>query len=173
MDEQEQQSVAKNDSTSQLIGLRGWLILPIIGLLLTIYFQSDVLFTNIPLLGSAQWNAVTSPKSAFYIAGASNVIWIEIFLSVFMVLFALYLLLLFFKKRKLLPKLIIVFYIITTLIVFLYYYLISNLDFSSGATAFADRSQKLLISGLVSLFFSVLWITYFRVSKRVKATFIT
>jgi hypothetical protein len=172
------------DQSEQLEGIGGWLILPIIHLLLnggTILFSLGQGFVK----GFAQgWNAEQSKAAAAashdaasqVIAPAQvNLTFPEqcsalfAFFCLCIVLYALFVLLRFFQKRRSVPRLMIAFYLLLLTMTAINLYLLRT--FPELQATPSDMGDAVM--GIVRVVVAVLiWIPYFLVSVRVKNTFV-
>ena len=150
----------------QLTGIGGWLILPMLGLIVTVIGHAIGLFTvYLPIYNSEQWGLLTEPSSEYYHPLWGPVLIFETFGIAFIGIFAAFLLVLFFKCKKSLPKLIIIYYIISILFELVDLILASQFPSTAGI----DMSPKSFIRSLIV---GLIWISYFCVSRRVKNTFV-
>jgi transglutaminase-like putative cysteine protease len=151
------------EGSEAYVGVKGWLILPIIGLVLTPLTVLGELFDESMLwiFSQSEWDAVVQANSS----GMIFLIGTECIYNGFVLLAPLFLLILLFKRRWFLPALMIGFY--TLQIVFLVGTIIF-LAVLDVEYAVLTESISEDIGGVVAL---LIWISYFAVSKRVKATF--
>ena len=133
-----------------LAGIRGWLILPAIGCVFTLIFGPIKLL----LINYQFYNYLLNHS----ITGFEIFTWFEI--SSF-IIFKCFAAVLFFMKKRFAPKAII----ITHVIVF---------SFSCVSLIFANNDDKAFFIPHVveSFIWSCIWIPYFLMSERVKATFV-
>jgi len=143
-----------------LSGIRGWLILPAIGAVLNPILLLSVLITDISTRGDYEIAFRTYPV-------LQTLFRVEILGAVIGLLIAVPLLFLFFGKHRLAPPVFIwssviaiVFDVTTTMMV-----LSHSAEFPGLAAEFLPSTIGRTIAGLI-------WIGYFRASKRVKATFV-
>ncbi len=151
-----------------LEGLKGWLILIGIGLVLTplrIMYESLPTFSAIFTDGS--WGVLTSPSSEAY-----NPLWGPILLAEAGILFSLvvgwiFVAYLFFLKKKSFPN----WYICLLLFSFAFIFIdAAGIYAIRPDLPIFDTDTKIDIAR--SLIVCLIWIPYMRISKRVKATFI-
>lgn len=149
-------------------GIGGWLILPLLGLILTpfrIGFQTanDVL----PALQPATWNALTTPGSKAYHPLWAPAIVFELAANSLLILFSLVLLWLFFRKSRRTPMLMIVWLLAIIAAQAI------DLVFVNQIPAVAALPDTEGIRNLArSAGGAAIWVPYFLVSRRVKNTFI-
>lgn len=144
-------------------GLGGWLALVGLGLIIALGYQAYNLVSYLPLF-----------NESFDIPGYLPLLYIEFFASLFIVSAEAYLLYLYFKKNFKFPQ-----YYITFLIAVAIYVVLDHLWLASLVAPTATE-QKVISDTLSNNFcevtrtivFSVIWISYMKKSKQVKATFI-
>ncbi len=141
------------DIDPKLSGIGGWLILPAIGLVLG------------PIIGVIGLIASIGLYSDVARAGYGDVYALEIIVLLGLLAFTIYAAVLFFQKKGEAPKTMILLYSISlgASAVLL------GVELSSGAEMFAAETGKQLVRDIVA---AAIWIPYFRVSKRVKSTFV-
>lgn len=156
------------EQEKKLNGLRGWLILVAIGVIIApIRLLSVELPMHNEILNDGSWALLTSADSELYHPLWAPVLITEITFSFVLLLASLYLVVLFFSKHYLFP---LVFIAITlAMLVFIPFdaWLVSQVlpeeSFLNGQTV------RDLLRTLIS---AAIWIPYMLVSKRVKATFV-
>jgi hypothetical protein len=137
----------------KLVGIQGWLILPAIGFVLG------------PIIGVVALVAAVALFSDVERAGYGGIYLLELIVHVGLVGFLLYAATRFFRKKADAPSVII-----TLLLVSLgASAVLLVIELSAGAEVFATETGKQLARDIVS---AAIWIPYFRVSRRVKATFV-
>ena len=109
------------------------------------------------------WDAITTAGSAHYIPNIAQVVIAEFLVNIAFLCFSLILLYLFFKESRLLPNLIIIFYVFTAVFV------ITDILIGSIVIGTPIEFDGVSISAIVS---ALIWIPYFKFSKRVKQTFV-
>ncbi|MCI0564908.1 MAG: DUF2569 domain-containing protein [Nitrososphaera sp.] len=157
------------------LGLGGWLILPIIGLLLTPLFAAEAFLSEVmPLFEAKTWTALTTPGLPAYdprwapsliFAAVSNLV---------LLVGPIGLLLLLFKKKRNLPKLVIAFYIFNFIAVGIDLLLTTTFIYTKHpniANANEIVSEVVVELGRAFLL-ALIWVPYFLVSQRVTRTFV-
>lgn len=139
-------------------GLGGWLILPIIGLFLTplvvVYHMTTSL---LPAFAPEVWSQITPALKAFLIA--------EVVANVAVIALSVLCLVLMFRKSRRLPATIIALYLFGLVIVIADSIVANALfDIEIGPDGMRDIARSVIGCAI--------WIPYFRVSKRVKNTFV-
>jgi hypothetical protein len=161
---------ARNESkqiTHERIG--GWLIPVGIGIVLTPFrLIRDLLETNLFSRG-AEWEALTTPEAEAYYP------WLEPFLNflmlgqILLLIFSFILVIYFSRKKRLFPRLFIIALIadlIFSLAIYGFFvYLISTFQSDTSLIEATGELKWVTLRCLI-------WIPYFRKSKRVKGTFI-
>ena len=137
----------------KLVGISGWLILPAIGFVLG------------PIIGVIGLVVALGMYSDVARAGYGGIYTLEILVIVGLLGFTLYAATLFFRKKSNAPGTIIMLLIVS---------LVASgvllvIELSAGAEVFAVETGKQLVRDVIG---AAIWIPYFRVSKRVKATFV-
>ncbi len=144
-------------------GIGGWLILPMLGLVLTLLrLAAEFYLTFLPLFTDRGWDYVSSPDRhdlfmPFILA--------ECVINVALSIFTLWLIYLFFTKSWRLPGLFITWLVVALLVqVADLIGVIGLLDSALTNADFRDLGRALAAA--------IIWIPYFMVSKRVKNTFV-
>jgi tetratricopeptide (TPR) repeat protein len=159
-------------------GIGGWLILPIIGLVATLCLSAWSLFWDIiPIIRSDTWAKLTSPSSETYHWLWQPWMLFDAFAMVVMVLAPIVLLVMIFRKHRTAPRYVIIFYVFC--IVALAFDAFAGLFVLVGwlhAHAFDSIADTVRLASLrdcgQALALAAIWIPYFRLSKRVKNTFV-
>ncbi|HUX03177.1 MAG: DUF2569 domain-containing protein [Phycisphaerae bacterium] len=152
----------KQGGQPNLVGISGWLLLPMLGLI----------GTPLVLIGGIIQNVnaffTTAMRGYPYLTGAAVV---EIVLSLAILAFDIVLLVFFFQKRSFVPRLYIVFLVTVLAVNLLMLPIIAwvgqaeGLDLREAVRGYGEGFGRTLIA-------CAIWIPYFCVSKRVKATFV-
>jgi len=148
-------------------GLGGWLILVIIGLFATVLSQAYGIYENISLLTNKLVIEINIP-------GYMGLLWFELLGEIIFLIFSGYLIYLFFKKNNKFSG-----YYISFLISLVIYSIIDYLIFSSLVVPtneirqlFNEISFDVEQEIARSIIFAIIWGSYMKKSKRVKATFV-
>lgn len=155
----------------QPAGIRGWLVLPLIGLIVTVASLQHSLWAGIvPDLRGDVWRVLTTSSSPVYSGYWAPYLIVTTVLYVVLSLLAVVLLVLFLQRRWSLPSLISRFYMIcfaAALFDFLSLVYLSHRihmgEYVSVQTAGGDFVRTLITT--------TIWISYFKNSKRVRNTF--
>ena len=150
----------------ELVGLRGWLMLPAIGIAASPLVVVSALWDLQPLFLADTWWALTAHESSGY-----NPLWAPTILfsvggNLMLLTFALVTAVLFFKRRSSVPRLYIGYLVISLVMMTLDSWLSLLVDPESAATPM--DAFKPVIRQLWS---TLLWGAYFARSDRVDATF--
>ena len=158
-----------------LNGIRGWLILTVISLIITpIISLLYVLFELTTYFEPDYWYSITTYGSEIYHPLFAPMIIYELALNLALILIPILLLFLMFKRSRYFPKAMIIYLLCGVVFhfvdVYLGYRVFSNVAEIEGTLGeleyilFKDTS-RIVISALI-------WVPYFVYSKRVKATFL-
>jgi VanZ family protein len=151
-----------------LKGIGGWLILPLLGLILSplrlIYMVYEDLW---PIFSPDYWEDLTSPTSQLYHPLWSRVLIFEVAGNVTIFLLGLAALVAFLKKSRKAPRLIIMWLLLALIFAGADYY------FRGYIPGAAEQYDTIFLSELWRTgITAAIWIPYFLISKRVKATFV-
>ena len=142
-------------------GLGGWLVLVIIGLFITVFKLGYGIINNyIPL--TEQLHLI--PDQGFL----KMVIYSELIINILFVIYAIILLILLFNYSRFFPILIIAFYISNLVFVLGDYIIASQIPLLNQVDLKGDDYKEII----KSIIGTSIWVPYFKVSKRVKNTFI-
>jgi Protein of unknown function (DUF2569) len=145
----------------------GWLILCAVGLLLFPVQTAVSLFTDIiPALSGNNWFILTSPDSVSYHPLWGPLLIMELVGNVGFLGFSIPVISFFFTRRKFVPKLAVVFIASNLIFVGLDYYLTRIILIKSDPV-----NLESIANFIRTLVASLIWISYFLFSKRVKKTF--
>ena len=137
----------------KLVGIGGWLILPAIGLVLGPVIEVIGLVVALGLMSDVED------------AGYGGVHAINIVAAVGLLAFMVYTATRFFGKKSNAPAVMIAFLAIQLVVLIL----LLLVELGAGAEEYAVESVKALVRSAIG---AAIWIPYFKVSKRVKATFV-
>ena len=158
----------KVEEEIKLKGLRGWLILVGIGVVLSpLRLLGEVIPVFLPIFEEGTFEALTTVGSGVYSPHLATLIVGEIIFNIGMVMTGIYLIYLFFTKHYLFPKIYIAITLISIIFIPLDAWLSSLIV--PNAPVFDAETEKSFIR---LLFGGFIWIPYLLKSKRVKATFI-
>lgn len=157
---------------SNLKGIGGWLILVLIGLIMTLISIVVTLKDSMNLFQPEVWHTITTYGSdAYHPLFGAWVIYDTIF-NAFIIIFIICLLVLMFKKSRLFPKFMIFYFISAIFLQGIDYYLsytvltdLPKVSEALGVYPSIDGVFRALVS-------SAIWVPYFIKSKRVKVTFL-
>jgi hypothetical protein len=147
------QAQVNKDNDDKLKGIGGWLILPAIGLVLG------------PIIGVIGLFASLGMYKDVARAGYGGVYALELIVLFGLLVFTIYAAIQFFGKKRKAPKIMIILYSVSLVASLV----ILGIELSAGAEEFAVETGKQLVRDIVA---AAIWIPYFNVSKRVKATFV-
>ncbi len=161
-------NMTKQERRKRLIGLEGWLALFVVGLGLSIILA----IINLLGYGSA-FNDLASVQSSAsdYVAAMTPVLWFEIITNIFSLGLAIWLIILLAKHRELAKKVAIIYLISNAALLVIDYAWASSVfdtfNVSQYVQAEMNKASREVGKSIVGAF---IWVPYFLVSKRVKAT---
>ncbi|MEM7249168.1 MAG: DUF3857 domain-containing protein [Acidobacteriota bacterium] len=143
----------------------GWLLLVAFGLVVSLPRLIWDIVEAVPSYSLGTWTSVTIPGAEAHHPHFAPVLLFEAFVNCFLLLGHLLLMVTFFRKMRVLPRLYIGYRLLG--LVFVGVNLLVSSDLPGVETG---PKEKALYLGQV--FFSLLWCLYFRISERVKETFV-
>lgn len=157
-------SITPNNGPS---GLGGWLILVMIGMILTpIRLGTFIATTLVPLYRNGTWEILTSPGSESYHPLWAPLLIFEFVVNLVFILACMALLGLFFTKSRRFPRMFIIF-IAANLI-----FLVVDYVLGGQIPAVAAEGPVGAVEIVRTLIAALIWVPYMLVSKRVKNTFV-
>lgn len=162
--EDHRSSLGTSRPLPELKGIGGWLILPMLGIVLSLIILPFSIYTQ-----NAQvieyWCELTDPQSNSFIPLFKELIYFEVLGNVILYLTLLFLSYVFFTKKKLTIKIYIFFQLFSLVLTVSDIILASILlDLDVDASDIKDIFRALVGCAI--------WIPYFLVSRRVKNTFV-
>ena len=137
----------------------GWLFLPLIGLILSVFRLSWLLYSS-GYFSASIYHAYDSFSHAFQF---KLLLWTELVVNTFILCYSIFCTVLFFRKRDILPKCMMILYIGSVIVV-------AGDNFAAHAIYSSTKiDQNDIFRSVIS---AVIWIPYFYRSQRVKDTFI-
>ena len=159
---------------TQYVGLKGWLVLVGLGLIIRIFTSGASAYENIGLFADGGVELLSSESSVVYIPGYSSLMRLALIGQALLSLFALYTLSLFFLKSRVFPKAFIALLIGTLVFGALDYGAVVLIE--EGSEGMQEVLGPVLSESAVALgntsIASLIWGLYIVKSKRVKATFV-
>jgi len=137
----------------KLVGIGGWLILP------AIWFVLGPIIEVVNLIVAFEMYSDVAR------AGYGGIFRLEFFWSLVLLVFEIYAAILFFGKKSNAPSAIIMLIIVTLVASSVFF--VNGL--AAGTDVFAIETGKQLVRNIIR---AAIWIPYFKVSKRVQATFV-
>lgn len=148
-------------------GIGGWLILPLIGLVITPFRMVYlVISTMATALTPEVLSYFDSPDSAFYSPLYKPLVFGEILVNMFIGAAAVVLLVLLFTKKKIFPMLMVVY------LAFNACFTIIDVILAKMAVPQIALSGEIMRPVITSVLAACIWIPYFLMSERVKNTFV-
>ena len=156
-----------------LRGLGGWLILVILGLFVAVLFTAYGAYESITLFTDGSVEFLSNPSSEIYIPGYGGMLKFELIAELLFLAAGIYLIYLFFKKSKKFPKYYVPFLIAAVVYAIIDYMLVASISVSGEVQQILDEALS-DTGGEIgrSVISALIWGTYIRKSKRVKATFV-
>lgn len=156
-----------------LESLDGWLILVIIGLFLTIFWQLSGIYDSIVIFNNGAVELLSNPMSDFYIPGYADLLKFEFIATILFLVLATYLIFLFFKKNTKFPKYYILFWIASIIFVVIDYIILSSLIVPIEMKQIINESLAEAETEMGrTIITSIIWSLYIIKSKKVKAMFV-
>jgi hypothetical protein len=148
-----------------LIGLRGWLILAGLTLVLNPFLIGFTLGKLSPVYSLDSWRSLTDPAASSYHALWAPMLLFELLGNLTLLALSILLIVLFFQRRRIFPILFI--------ITLLFGAAIATVDhFGAQQIPRVAQATRGLSEPIPSYVACLLWIPYMLVSRRVKATFV-
>jgi hypothetical protein len=149
-------------------GIGGWLILPLLALLLAPVKISYSLVTGLwPVFSGGHWAIVTNPASSAYHPLFGPLLIFEVCPNLTAIVLGLTTLWFFLRKSRLAPRLVIGWYVFMLAMQIADYYL-ADLIPALAAQPDPAASREMIMVAIGT----AIWVPYFLNSQRVKATFI-
>ena len=148
-------------------GLRGWLILPGISIALTPFVMAKDFWNLMPSYASDVWSRLTVAGGAHYSAWWAPLLLLELGVNIALLVFSVLLPLLYFRRRTSLPRAYIAFFS-ASIVARILDQCVPALLPGVGGSGDARESAALIRDAMAT----VIWVWYFLVSRRVKATFV-
>ncbi len=149
-------------------GIGGWLILPIIGLIITsVYGIFTFIRDLLPVFKEGLWPALTTPGSAAYHPLWAPALIFELVMGVALIALPIVLLMIMKNKSRRLPKLMVAWYVGVLLAQIIDVVLLSQIPAVANQPDggdFKDLARAAVVCAI--------WVPYFLISKRVKNTFV-
>lgn len=145
-------------------GIGGWLVLPLIGLMLSPFIIGWGTHQLIEVVRAPSWTSLTTPGNPAYHPLYGMLIPTEIAVNAALGIFSIVLIVLFFKRHPRVPALMIAFYLVNLAVVAGDTYAAAFLPgFQFDQAALRDLARAVIAA--------VIWVPYFMISKRVRNTF--
>lgn len=154
-------------SYSHLEGIRGWLILPAIIILLQPFRIMYDMYGTLDVYAISTWTQLTTSTSDVYNALWAPYLLITLASNLALAVFAILLLLMFYTTKIGLPRVYIAFMAFSLVM-----HTMDLLGANMIPAAAAELSNKDTFELIKLYLVTSIWIAYFSVSKRVRATFI-
>ncbi len=153
---------------STLVGIGGWLILPSITLVISPLRIGHFLYTEMwPIFSQGHWDTLTNPASHAYHRLWGPLLVFEVIGNLLVIVLGITALWFFMRRSHLAPKLVISWLVLGLVFIASDFFLS---DLIPAVAKQADPSSAKELGR--AIFGALIWIPYFMVSKRVKATFV-
>jgi Protein of unknown function (DUF2569) len=151
-----------------LKGIGGWLILPLLGLIMSPLIMAFSIYEDLsPVFSSDYWEDLTSPTSGLYHPLWERVLIFEAAGHLTIFLLGLAALVSFLRKSRKAPRLVIMWLLLTLVFV------AADSYFRGYIPGGVEEFDSSFLPGIWRAGIpAAIWIPYFLVSKRVKATFV-
>ena len=154
-------------------GLKGWLLLPLFGLLITVGLRGYSLYSDIfSLLEPGNWKALTTPGSPAYASFWMPYLALSFVANIALQIGAITLIVLALQKKALFPRLMVGFYAFNLCIASADLWAINTFvstTFPEIAKAISPNAIRAVSQTALAC---LIWVPYFMVSRRVKNTFV-
>lgn len=161
------ESAAVNAPAWKYDGIGGWLILVAMGLMVSpLIHAKNLLIDLLPVFTGGAWSVLTTPGTAPYHPLWGPVILFEVVMNVVFIVAEIILLILMFRKHPVFPTVVSIWLIGTFLFTVADHFLAHQIPAVVAQKDFSSRSAMIRTA-----IHCLIWINYFRVSSRVKATF--
>ena len=143
-------------------GIGGWLIIPLLYLISAPIEVSDFLYRLLPVFSEPYWSQITTPGSQAYHPYLGTILIIDVLSASVIGVLSVVTLWFFFRKSRLVPKLMIY------LLIFSFMFYCAQFSIADLIRVHLQSVWELVWSAISTL----VWGSYFLVSKRVKQTFV-
>lgn len=162
------ENMTKQERRKKLIGLEGWLAFFVVGVSLSILLGVINLLGYGPVFSDL---ASLQSEASDYVAAMTSVLWFEILTNLLSIGLAVWLLILLVKHKRLAVNIAIVYLVSNAVLLIIDYAWTTSVFDTFGITQYVQaemsRSAGDVGRGIIAAF---IWVPYFLVSKRVRAT---
>ena len=154
-------------SDIQYNSIGGWLIIVAIGLVISPVLIFSTLMEIIPVFSDETWSVITTPGTEYYHPLLAPYLIYGVIGNIIYIVFLILVAILFFQRRRIVPKLIII-YLISYLI------FIAGDHFGGGLIPIisSQDDSASVVELIGSIMRCLIWVPYFKLSKRVRRTFV-
>lgn len=150
----------------RLVGIGGWLILVMIGLLVRPLLLGFTIWQNVDAYAPATWHELTAQTGATYHALWAPVLILELLSNIGLLGLSILVMILFFQQRRTFPVFYITLLVGSAVVVSLNFVAVQWLPLEDLASSEHDRKEVVR-----TVTYAVIWSLYALKSRRVKATF--
>jgi len=159
------EKVPQSEPEKSYEGIRGWLIIPLLGLIINPIEGSLLMYIYWQIFAKGYWSLLTTPGTEMYHAFSAPLLIFALFGSSLIIVLSVVTLWFFLRKSRLLPRLMI------SLLIFCFLFAWAAFFLADLVPAVAVQSD--LPNPNIGVTIEVLiWVPYFLLSKRVKQTFV-
>ena len=158
----EYEKVPQSEPEKSYEGIGGWLIIPLLYLISAPVEVSDFLYRLLPVFSEPYWSRITTPGSQTYRPYLGTILIFDVLSASVIGVLSVVTLWFFFRKSRLVPKLMIY------LLIFSFMFCCAQFSITDLIRVHLQSVWELVWSGISTL----VWGSYFLVSKRVKQTFV-
>ncbi|RJX37654.1 DUF2569 family protein [Paenibacillus pinisoli] len=147
-------------------GLGGWLILMQIVLYYNLIELIESIIRSVSMFGNEAWSFLVEKGSIMYHPMWKPAMWFFFAVSIFEIIFLIFILVFFYSKRSFLPRLMIIFFLVGLLNGFIFLILVAQIPLAQEVLG---NEAWWIVASIVECLVVVL---YFKRSYRVQNTFI-
>ncbi|MBO0798942.1 MAG: DUF2569 domain-containing protein [Blastocatellia bacterium] len=149
-------------------GIGGWLILPLLGLILSPLRLIYMIYEDLwPIFSPDYWDELTSPGSPSYHSLWKSVLIFEVAGNLIVFLLGLAALVSFLRKSRRAPRMVIIWFLLA------FVFVAADVYFRGYIPGAEEQPDALPITEIWRIgITAVIWVPYFMISKRVRATFL-
>lgn len=168
MEETKTTPALESGLANDLVGIKGWLILVAIGVVVAPFRLITFMLSTYPdLFKTGTWQSLTSQFGDYYHPYWEPLLLSEMLFNTLITLASLYLIVLFFKKKAQFPKWYIGIAVFSLVFIVADAFAIRMII--PDAPIFDGETRLEIIRGVITV---AIWVPYMLISERVRATFV-